>query len=189
MRRIVNRTSAPQQESEARSAFAALVARHELYVRNMLAALCRHSGVADELAQETFLTVWLRLDTLRNPERFRPWLKQLAYRQFLGHARRAKVEAAYTASLPGEPSVDLGWAEDLVQLLDVCTQVEREMIVLSLGFGFTAQELAQTTEVPVGTVKSHLHRAKQKMREHMQRSLDHSLGAATAHPPAQRGLD
>ncbi len=151
------------------AAFAILVRRHEVYLRNMLRQLCRDTSLAEELAQESFVAAWTKLDTLHTPGRFRAWLKQLAYRRFLGLRRRQKVERAYARNLE-EPVVNLGAADDLETLLNLCTPSEREVILLTHGFGFTYRELAEARDVPEGTVKAQAHRAKQKMRQYVEAS-------------------
>ena len=150
------------------AAFAILVTRYQGFVRALLIRLCNNSAEADELAQEAFLTAWLKLNTLQQPARFRGWLKQLAYRQFLHGYRRQKVEQKYAAFLREEareePSLDLQTDDDLEPLLALCSPLERELMVLCYGFEFTHAEIAASRNMAVGTIKSHVHRAKQKMK-------------------------
>jgi RNA polymerase sigma-70 factor (ECF subfamily) len=156
------------------AAFAVLVTRYEGFVRAMLNRLCNNSAEADELAQEAFLTAWLKLNTLQQPARFRGWLKQLAYRQFLHGYRRQKVEQKYAALLPEEareePSIELETDDDLEPLLALCSPLERELMVLCYAFEFTHAEIAASRNMAVGTIKSHVHRAKQKMKLYIEQT-------------------
>jgi len=146
-------------------AFAQLVSRYERLTRSLLYSLSGDAALAEDLAQETFLNAWLKLADLKQPQAFAGWLKQMAYRQFLHHVRRREIErkhlpdreeAIYTPALP----VD----DELNQLLGLCTPVERELMILCYGFGLTHAEIGAARAMPVGTVKSHIHRARQKIQ-------------------------
>ena len=96
-------------------------------------------------------------------------LRGLAYRLFLHQRRRAGVEARATELLSvtvDGVTHDAGsmCGDELAALLDVCSPAERECVVLCYGFGFTVAELADAQGCPPGTIKSHLHRARKKMR-------------------------
>ena len=144
-------------------AFSVLVTRYEGLVRAMLLNLCRNRALADDLSQEAFLNAWLKLATLENPEKFRAWLKQLAYRQFLHHYRHSKVEQKYAAAEQPELVVEMATDDELEPLLALCSPVERELMILCYAFEFTHAEISAARDMSVGTVKSHVYRAKQKM--------------------------
>ena len=148
-------------------AFSILVTRYEGFVRAMLMGLCRQRALADDLSQEAFLSAWIKLDSLSNPASFKGWLKQLAYRQFLHQYRHAKVERKYADIIADEPHVHLQVDDDLQQMLSLCTPLEREMMILRYGFEFSNAEIGQARDMAVGTVKSHVYRAKQKMQDQL----------------------
>lgn len=150
------------------AAFAILITRYEGFVRGMLYRLSGNSADADELAQEAFITAWLKLNSLQTPAAFRGWLKQLAYRQFLHSYRRRQVEQKYAETVSREPVVEMPVDDDLVPLLALCTPLEKELMVLCYAFEFTYAEIAATRNMAVGTIKSHVHRAKQKMKKFLE---------------------
>lgn len=150
--------------ADRHAAYTLLLTRYEGFVRSMLLGLCRQPALADDLAQETFITAWQKLDTLKTPAKFRGWLKQLAYRHFLHSYRRVQIEKKHLPDLVEEPYAELADDDDLNQLLALCSPIEREVMVLCYGFDFTHKEIAQSRGIAVGTVKSHVHRAKQKMQ-------------------------
>jgi len=165
--------------AERRSAFELLVTRYEGFVRAMLTRLCGNRETADDIAQETFLDAWLKLDTLRMPAAFRGWLRQMAYRRFLHDYRHAQVERNHRQSVSADaehPSLQLQTADDLAPLLSLCTPLEQELMVLCYGFEFTYAEIASARDMAVGTVKSHVHRAKVKMQAHLEREQDINRG-------------
>lgn len=158
-----------------KEAYSNLVRRHEGPVRNLLRHLCRSYAIADELAQDAFLTGWLKLTTLRNPQTFGAWIRQIAYREFLHSARTLRLEHKSTHETVGELQVEAtNLDDDLEALLAVCSPTEREIMVLQFAFEFTQEEIAVASDMAVGTVKSHVHRAKQKIRAHLD-AVDNDL--------------
>lgn len=150
--------------AERQQAFEVLVVRYEGFIRSLLLRLSRNAAMADDLAQDAFLNAWVKLATLKEPERFKGWLRQLAYRQFLHQYRHGKVAEKY-AHLEQEDAVaTLAEDDDLAALLELCNPLERELMVLCYGFEFTYVEIAEARGIAVGTVKSHIHRAKGKMQ-------------------------
>ena len=153
--------------AQRKIAFTELVIRHELYVRNLLRHLCRDEAVAQDLAQDTFVIAWQKLSTLKNPEGFGAWVRRIAYREFLHMLRRGKLESDYIESVQVE---DEDYADDLIEdtelarWLEVCSPIEREILLLRFAYGFTQEEIAADRKLPVGTVKSVIFRGKEKIR-------------------------
>jgi RNA polymerase sigma factor (sigma-70 family) len=157
------------------AAFAVLITRYEGFVRSMLYRLSGNAADAEELAQEAFMTAWLKLNSLQTPAAFRGWLKQLAYRQFLHSYRRGQVEQRYAETIRDEPVVEMEMNEDIEPLLALCTPLERELMVLCYGFEFTHAEISASRNMAVGTIKSHVHRAKQKIKTFLEQQDGASL--------------
>ena len=153
--------------AQRKIAFTELILRHELYVRNLLRQLCRDAAVAEDLAQDTFVIAWQKLSTLKNPEGFGAWVRRIAYREFLHMLRRGNLESDYIESLQAEHE---DYADDLIEdtelarWLEVCSPIEREILLLRFAYGFTQEEIAADRNIPIGTVKSHVHRAKAKIK-------------------------
>ena len=151
---------------ERKHAFAALVGRHETHVRNLVRHLTREVARADEIAQDAFFIAWQKLGTLKNPDGFGAWVRRIAYREFLHVVRRDKLEAAYLASHVDQPeTAELYDDTELQRWLSVCSPIEREIMLLQYGYGFTLDEISADREIPLGTIKSHVHRAKSKIKD------------------------
>lgn len=121
------------------------------------------------------MRAWLKLDTLQNPGRFSSWIKQIAYREFLHSARRVKLEQKFAADYDQQTAKMAQPDDELRSLLALCTPVERELMILQFGFEFTQDEIAEARSMAIGTINSHVHRAKQKMRAQLQASADGEL--------------
>lgn len=155
--------------TEDRRAFEQLVRRHQGMIRAQLRRLLHGDAArADDLAQETFLIAWRKLHQFRGDARFATWLYRIAYSCFLQARRKAVPEADQGAMAAPEAPTALRDAPEL--RLDI----ERAMQRLSAGeqavllhvaqLGLSHEETAYVLAMPLGTVKSHARRGKDRLR-------------------------
>jgi RNA polymerase sigma-70 factor (ECF subfamily) len=153
-----------------RDAFGELVRKHQSPLRAMLRKLtCGDQALADDLAQETFVRAFLKLSAFRGKARFSTWLYRIAYNLFLGEKRRLSGRISRLQSRPdpftgpssGNPA---GLQIDLENAMIHLTKAERAAVVFCCAKGFSHQETARILDCPVGTVKTHVLRGKQKLR-------------------------
>jgi len=153
--------------SNDQAAFQLLVERHQSAIRGFLRRLLSGDhGTADDLAQETFLMAYRKIHTLKSGGSFVAWLHSIAYRQFLQFTR--KHARQLVVAEPPEPSHDPRHANDaeiLVQrLMGYVSPEERACMTLAYSAGMSHPEISQVTNFPMGTVKSHIQRGKQKLQ-------------------------
>ena len=155
-----------------RHAFGTLVRRHQSAVRNFLRRLTggRHA-LADDLAQETLLEAYRHLRRFRGSSSFASWLFGIAYNRYRGALRRSPPEVEWleerggaTVAAGGEPGA-LDLKQDLASALDRLPSDERTAIHLCYSEGLTHEEAARVLGCPLGTIKTHLLRAKARLRE------------------------
>jgi RNA polymerase sigma-70 factor (ECF subfamily) len=154
------------------AAFGELVRRHQSRIRAWLRQLTRNAASADDIAQEAFIKAWDKLHTFGGQGRFAAWLMKIAYTEFLMAHRRAKGEQRLAAAVEAEadapvhdPAGEHGAATDLQRVLAVLSEEERVAMVLCYAEGMSHAEASAITGWPVGTVKSHIHRGKEKIRQ------------------------
>ncbi len=165
-------------------AFAELVVRRQAWIRNLLRHLSGDAGLADDLAQQVFLNAWRDIKRLRDVQKFGGWLKRLAVNVWLKHQRKsgplfqaqdiddAAVDGSSTEA--AEP-VKTGDARDVSESPDVAMDLERALsslgvdarlcIVLHAQGGMSHQEICDVTELPLGTIKSHIRRGTQHLAQ------------------------
>jgi DNA-directed RNA polymerase specialized sigma24 family protein len=150
-----------------RPAFEELVRRHQRSIRNLLRSLCGNMALADDLAQATFLQAWIHIRSLRVPGAFTSWLRKLAINSWRQHLRRegafwklTDVEVGDVVSTP--PATE---CLDLNSALGALAPNVRLCIVLSYHEGMSHGEIAAATQLPLGTVKSHVARGTTRLRE------------------------
>jgi len=155
------------------AAFGELVRRHQSRVRAWLRQLTRNAATADDIAQEAFIRAWDKLNTFSGQGRFAAWLMKIAYTEFLMSHRKAKsdqrlaaaVEAEMTELPAHDPAGEESAATDLQRMLAILSEEERATMVLCYAQGMSHGEASEVTGMPVGTVKSHIHRSKEKIRQ------------------------
>ena len=160
--------------------FGELIRRYQSQVRVFLLRLCRESAMADDLAQDTMMHAFEKIQGFRGDGAFAGWLLRIAWTTFLQSRRRSDryrqiVEQATLE--PGNSGVTQAQDEvtDLDRLLSVLTTDERAIMVLAYSCGMSHSEISKTVDMPVGTVKSVIHRSKQKIRHDFEID-NHKLG-------------
>jgi len=161
-----------------RHAFSELVRRHQSAVRALLRRLAAgNHALAEDLAQETFLLAYRNLRSFRQDAKFSTWLYRIATNAFLAHNRK-RTEALLgdeANDVPDEESNDPGrhsedhagaavLSIDMTRALATLSEGERAAIVHCYYNDLSHEEAAYVLGCPVGTVKTHILRAKQKLK-------------------------
>jgi len=158
-----------------RPAFAHLVRAHQSRVRLQLRRLTQgDTALADDLAQETFVQAWLHLNDFRGDARLATWLHRIALTRFLQHVRRprlplewreADADADDIAGPVHDPRAIEGLGRDVERALQALSEVQRLAVVHCFHLDLSHAEAAQVLGLPLGTLKSHLDRARTRLRE------------------------
>jgi RNA polymerase sigma-70 factor (ECF subfamily) len=156
-----------------RHAFARLVRAHQSRVRLQLRRLTRgDAALADDLAQETFVQAWLHLNDFRGDARLATWLHRIALTRFLQHVRRPQPPMEWRE--PGnddgtdaghDPRAVEGLGRDVERALQALTEIQRLAVVHCFHLDLTHAEAARVLGLPLGTLKSHLDRARTRLRD------------------------
>jgi RNA polymerase sigma-70 factor (ECF subfamily) len=155
------------QNAQAGSAqdFAQLVRLHQRALRAFLRRLSGNHADADDLAQETFVFAWEQIGRFDANRKFRPWLFGIAWRKYRerkrGWMRLIKREQAIESETV--VTVDPGLKLDMVKALATLPPEQRAAILLCLMEQMTHEEAASALALPLGTVKSHIARGREKL--------------------------
>jgi RNA polymerase sigma-70 factor, ECF subfamily len=157
---------------EDRHAFGELVRRHQSAVRAHLRKLTYGNGaLADDLSQETFIQAYRNLKSFRGEAKFSTWLYRIAYNIFISDARRirelALTEEHAAADEPAEARDQPDLRMDLERAMRCLTEAERAAIVQCYHNDLTHEEAAYVLGIPLGTVKTNILKAKEKMRSQL----------------------
>jgi RNA polymerase sigma factor (sigma-70 family) len=151
------------------AAYGELVRRHQSAVRKFLRHLLRGDAAsADDLAQETFVRAYRALPRFKHGSAFSTWLLGIAHNQ-CRNARRAQAVAPTMPLLDADHRVDAQTNEsdlrhDLAIALRELDPNEQLAVHLHYEQGLSHSEIAALLAWPLGTVKTHLLRGKEKLR-------------------------
>lgn len=151
------------------SAFAALVRRHQSMVFSLALHVLRNRAAAEDLAQEVFLELYRGLGRLESPAHVVAWLRRVTSHRCIDELRRARhrmelqtEELPEQGAAPRAREVFLeGRLRDLVARLPGNA---RMVMVLRFQEEMDPSEIADTLNMPVNTVKSHLRRSLAALR-------------------------
>ena len=172
--------------SGSQSAYRELVHRFERPVFNLVARMVRDRGMAEDLSQDAFVKAFSRLETFKPDQgKFSNWLFKIAHNTAIDHLRRSELETVPldspveegsdfhatlpddTAPSPYEAAVRGDLAAALTGAIERLRPEYREVVVLRHQEGLAYEEIAEITELPLGTVKTHLHRARKELAGHL----------------------
>jgi len=158
------------------AAFGTIVRRYQRAIHRVAYGLTRNASDADDLAQETFVRAWQAIDRFRVGEPLHPWLSRicvnLAYSLFRRRKRRPEtsieplVEAGMQWAGEGNPEIDAAERETAEHLEDAfqgLSAEHRAVLVLRMQ-DMSYEDIAQTLDVPIGTVMSRLSRARTELK-------------------------
>jgi len=157
--------------SDDRHAFAELVRRHQSAVRALLRRLTRgNHALADDLAQDSFLQAYRKIGQFRGEARFATWMYRIAYNCFLAHLRATRKEEPLPEDYAAASSADRRDADasamrlDVARALDALPETERIAIIHCYYLDLSNEEAAFVLQCPLGTLKTHVLRGKQKLK-------------------------
>jgi len=149
------------------AAFSQLARAHQSKVRGLLLRLARgNHALAEDLAQETFLEAWRAIASFRGDSAFSTWLYRIAYSRFLMHARKRKPDEQLgewnesTASGEGAAHARI----DLERAFAKLAPTESAALTLCFALGLSNTEAAAAMDIPLGTLKSHVLRGREKLK-------------------------
>ena len=147
------------------AAFGFLVRQHQSPLRGYLRRLTRgNHALADDLAQETFLEAHRKLAQFTGQGSFAGWLYAIAWSRFLMDARKRKLEPLDDMDERVAPQVDPALKLDLEKALALLRPPERSALTLCFALGMPHEEAAEVMNVPLGTLKSHVARGREKLK-------------------------
>ena len=162
-----------------KKAFDQLVRKYQSPVRRFfLNQTLGDEQLSDDLAQETFIKAYVNITKFRGMASISTWLMRIAYNVFYDYHRGLKVKgdrlkeissvADMSPSTLHTPSSSLKM--DIYSALALLKPDERTCITLQLIDGYPIDQIAKVTGIPENTVKSHLHRGKEKMANYLKQN-------------------
>jgi RNA polymerase sigma-70 factor (ECF subfamily) len=170
------------------AAFGRLVTRYQDRLYNTLAHVTGSADEAYDVAQDAFVQAYLKLDTFHGNSAFYTWLYRIAFNLAVSRRRRRRTTASIeqVRELTGgepisrdeSPTEQLDREERVGQVqaaLENLSEEFRSVLVLREIDGCCYETIAEILDLPVGTVRSRLHRARLELREQLREVLQAEL--------------
>lgn len=186
---LIGRARAGDQE-----AFGALVRLHQRQVYALALRMLRDPEEASEATQDVFLAAWQGLGRFREEARFATWLYRITYRHCLKVSEGRRRDEAARAEMAAERAREQGpLASELARSAEaeVRETVRAEIALLPAKYRYALvlrhlqelsyEEIAEVMRVPIGTVKTHLFRARALLKERLsdlERARDEGMARA-----------
>ncbi len=155
-------------------AFARIVAAHEAEMHRICVAVCGDQATAADAVQSAWSIAWRKLDSIRQPDRLRPWLVAIAVnetRQLMRkHNRRSQIEVAVDVpERPGgvDPATGIDGL-DLDQALLRLDPDDRALLAMRYIAGFDSSELAIATGLSPSGTRTRLERLLARLRRELE---------------------
>jgi RNA polymerase sigma-70 factor (ECF subfamily) len=167
-------TRAQQGDQQA---FACIASGIAVRLRKVAYGVLRDMDLAEDAAQQAIVTIWRDLPRLSDPNRFEAWSFRILVR--ICYAERRRVHRVTTVSLDSLPTErdgldDIGGVvlrDQLERGFARLSLEHRSVIVLYHQLGMPMAGIAEALDIPVGTVKSRIHRATQELRSALEADL------------------
>ena len=163
-----------------RNAFSELVRTHSQGVLNVVYRMCGNGDLAEDAAQEAFIQAWLRLSSYKEKASFQSWLYRIAINTAIDMLRKEKYilpnsieDMNLRASAPS-PEIAASKSERAELIRDAVLTLpnaSRAVLILREYEGLSYQEIAESLEIPMGTVMSRLSYARKLLKEKLETHL------------------
>lgn len=167
-----------------KEAFGLLVSKYQDRLFNTMFHIAGGTENAYDVVQETFLQAYLRLETFRRSSRFYTWIYRIAFNVAMGIKRKQKPVAVFSQAKsigldeidsnqdsPGEQLIASENVELVQQSIRKLDQEFRIVIILREIEELSYEEISEILEIPLGTVRSRLHRGRALLKEILSRRL------------------
>ena len=160
-----------------REAFALFFERYAAKVKSYLVRLGARGAQAEDLAQDAMVAVWRRAASFDGAKaKASTWMFVIARNAWIDRLRREKVELAYRGYVeapeqssdeaPDDAAARVQTEEQMRAALDVLSEEQRQVVQLAFYEDSPHSEIAERLDLPLGTVKSRLRLALNKLRAH-----------------------
>ena len=154
-------------------AFSELVKRYQSMLRYSLRQMTGwNESLADELAQEAFIKAYTSIASFRKEAKFSSWLYRIALNLYRSHLRKKGLNTEpmedQEFATDADPQVSPGLQQDLASAMQKLSFDQRTAIHLSLHRECSHQEISDIMGIPLGTVKTHINRGKERLQTELQ---------------------
>jgi RNA polymerase sigma-70 factor (ECF subfamily) len=163
-------------EAAPEMTFAEVLRANQSMVFSLAYHFLRDPAAAEEVAQDVFMQLYRKMDDLDGAKHVTFWLRKVTSHRCIDYVRKRGSQATISLADVAEPSIPEQHGDPLLnrrlrQLIATLPEKPRMVMVLRYQEDLTPDEISEVLEMPVGTVKSHLQRSLEMLREKIDRSM------------------
>lgn len=172
-----------------RESFEAVLAPHVEHLYRLAYRFTGSTHAAEDLVQDVLVKLYRMQHEIERLEKPRPWLARVLYHEYVDRWRRERLAPIQLSALdpaeieraeaeadprpganPEHQAIGLQRREQLLEAIALLNADQRAVILFHDVEGYTLEELSVTLDQPLGTLKSRVHRARARLREHLNRT-------------------
>ncbi len=171
-----------QAKQGKRDAMERLIKLHQNRLYAFIWRIVRNDSDAEDICQEAFLRAFSSLKDFKEEYRFSTWLFTIGYRLAINHIKHCSAMAGFDFSNVSSSSSDVQNPEQIAIQSEQATNLkkviwsevdklsvfQRAVMMMFYREGLSCQEISDALDIPVATVKSHLHRGRDKLRKRLE---------------------
>jgi RNA polymerase sigma-70 factor (ECF subfamily) len=166
--------------------FEFLILKYQNQLFTTVVTIVKNSDIAEEILQDSFVTAYEKLETLKNRNYFYPWIKKIAINKsflylhhnkknvgsteevldFLKNDNPIEIDRPFNKS-PEALVLNKELAKYIKRFVDSLPERLRSVIILREVEGLSYEEISETMKIPVGTVRSRLHYAREIIKDRL----------------------
>ncbi len=153
------------------STFNTLILRHKEKVRNIIYMTLNNHELVDDIAQEVFLTVYKNLMRFRFESQFTTWLYRITINKCKDYLRKMKIRSIFQSFKDSEEELGYSPSTDEADVSEIVREAIKKLpeklripLLLKDIEGLSYQEIAESVQCEIGTVKSRIFRARESLK-------------------------
>ncbi len=149
------------------SGLATLIDLHQLKALRAAFGILGSRSAAEDAVADAFIKVFDKIRTFDNARPFEPWLYRLVVNTAIDHNRLARRETTFADVIDEAGTVDFDLRLEVAAAIKALPPQERAVVVLRYYLDFDEKSISEITQAPIGTTKSRLHRARERLRREL----------------------
>ena len=153
-----------------REAFGKLILMHQEYLYRLAYLYAKNEQDALDAVQECAMRAMISMDKLREPEYFKTWITRILLNSVYVAQKKHKNHSPYeeySGAVPEQP-VSIEEKADLYDAIDLLPSNYKTVVILQYFQGMKVKEIAQVMNLPVGSVKAYLSRAREALKKQLE---------------------
>ncbi len=143
---------------------ATLIDLHQLKALRAAFGILGSRAAAEDAVADAFIKVFDKIRTFDKSRPFEPWLYRLVVNTAIDHSRRTRRESAFAEVVDLAGTVDFDLRLEVATAIRALPPQERAVVVLRYYLDFDEKSISEILQTPIGTTKSRLHRARERLR-------------------------